>query len=75
MHDRFYKLKSRLNAFVYLVGGGTMEVVIPAGSIVNVLCAAANRTELATVRYREQSCNVQVDELEKCSISIVRPPA
>ena len=70
MLDHFYKLKSRLPGFVFLRGGGTTEITIPAGSIVNVLYAPVNRTELTSVRYGERSCKVQFDELRKCAISI-----
>lgn len=70
MLDRLYRLKSRLTGLVFLPGGGTMEVTIPAGSIVNVLCAPVNPTELTSVRYGERSCKVQFDELKKCAISI-----
>jgi hypothetical protein len=70
MLDRFYKLKSRLTGLVFLPSGSTMEVTIPAGSIVNVLCAPVNRTELTSVRYGERSCEVQIDALRKCGISM-----
>ena len=70
MLDRFYKLKSQLTGLVFLSGGGTMEVTIPAGSIVNVLCAPVNRTELTSIRCGERSCKVQFDELKECAISI-----
>lgn len=75
MLDHFYKLKSRLTGFVFLPSGGTMEVTIPAGSIVNVLCTPVNRTEFTSVRYGERSCKVQLDALKKCGISIGPVPA
>lgn len=70
MLDHFYKLKSRLPGFVFSRGGGTTEITIPAGSIVNVLCSPVNRTELTSVRWGQRSCKVEIDALKKCGTSI-----
>jgi len=75
MLDRFHKLKSRPAALVFLPSGGTMEITIPARSIVNVFCAPVNRTELTSVRYDERSCQVQIDALKESGISMGPVPA
>ena len=75
MLDRFHKLKSRPAALVFLPSGGTMEIAIPARSLVNVFCAPVNRTELTSARYDERSCKVQIDAVKKFGISMGRVPA
>jgi hypothetical protein len=75
MFNRFYKLKSRIPGFVLLPKGGTMQVVIPAGSVVNVLCACTNDAELVSVRHGERSCTVKSEELRRCGSPIAEVPA
>lgn len=61
-----YKLRSRVSGFVSLPSGGTMGVTIPPGSIVSILCAPLDATELMGVRYGDRSCTVRLQDLQKC---------
>jgi len=47
-----------------------MEVTIPAGSIVNILCAPLDGPELTRVRYGDRSCTVPLRELQRCGTPI-----
>jgi hypothetical protein len=66
MQEHSYKLRSGVAGFVSLPSGGTMEVTITAGSVVNVLPAPADGTELVNVRYGDLSCRLPLRELQKC---------
>ena len=66
MHDHSYKLRSQISGFVSLPSGGTMGVSIPPGSIVNVLCASPEGSDLTRVRYGDRSCTVPLRELQRC---------
>jgi hypothetical protein len=43
-----------------------MEVTIPVGSIVRILCGEEDETHLTLVSYDDRSCSVNVRELERC---------
>ena len=66
MPDRSYKLKLPLVGLLSLPAGGTMEVIIPYGSIVNVLGDPAEGPERTQVRYGDCTPTVLSRELLRC---------
>ena len=66
MPDRSYKLKLPLVGLLSLPTGGTMEVTIPYGSIVNVLGDAADGPERTLVRCGDCAPTVLRRELLRC---------
>lgn len=66
MQDHSYKLRSRISGFVSLPSGGTMGVTIPPGSIVSILGAPPEGSDLTDVRYGDRSCTVPLRELQRC---------
>ena len=70
MLDGPYKLKSSLIGFLSLHNGATMEITIPSGSIVNVLCAAPDSPERTQVKYGDRSSTVLLQELLRCGTPV-----
>ena len=68
MHDQTYRLKSGVAGFLSLPAGGTMEVTIPTGTVVTVLCAPLAGEGFVRVQYGEQTCAVPMRELQKCGV-------
>jgi len=68
MQNQMYKLKSGVAGFLKLPAGGTMEVTIPPGSEVSVLCAPTVGSGFVRVQYGEHSCVVPIRELQKCGL-------
>lgn len=67
-----YILRSRLRGFVFLPNSGTMEVTIPAGSVVHILCSASSSSDLTTVGYGGSTCNVRLEDLKKLGTATSR---
>ena len=65
MQDHSFKLNSDVTGFLSLPSGRTMEVTIPAGSIVDILCMPADGIGLTRVRYRNRSCLAKMEDLQK----------
>jgi hypothetical protein len=65
MQDHSYELKSDVTGFLSLPSGRTMEVTIPARSIVDILCMPADGMGLTRVRYRNRSCLAKMEDLQK----------
>jgi len=66
MENHSYKLKSGVAGFLKLPAGGAMEVTIPTGAVVAILCAPAAGNGFVRVRYGEHTCTVPMRELQKC---------
>ena len=70
MLDGYYKSRSSLVGFLSLPSGGTMEITIPSGSIVNVLCATSDSPERTQVKYGDRSSTVLLQELLRCGTPV-----
>jgi hypothetical protein len=74
MQDHSYKLKSDVTGFLFLPGGGTMEVTIPAGSIVDILSMPSEGMGLTRVRYRNRSCLAKMEDFRRFGIRMEPAP-
>jgi hypothetical protein len=74
MQDHSYKLTSDVTGFLPLPSGRTMEVTIPAGSIVDILCMPSDGMGLTRVRYRNRSCLTNMEELQKLGMRMEPAP-
>lgn len=70
MQNQSYKLRSGVAGFLRLPDGGTMEVTIPIGTVVAVLCAPTVGNAFVRVQYGEHTCAVPMRELQKCSLPV-----
>jgi hypothetical protein len=66
MNQKSYKLRSGVAGVVFLPGGGTMEVTIPAGSVVFVVSDQGGGKDLTEVQFGNRLCAVPLRELQKC---------
>jgi hypothetical protein len=66
MPNYAFKLRYEITGLVSLPTGGTMEITIPAGSLVNILSGFPDITELTRVQYGERTCAVSLRELQRC---------
>ena len=70
MRNQIYRLRSGVAGFLKLPAGGTMEVTIPTGTVVSVLCAPTAANGFACVQYGEYRCVVPMRELQKCGLPV-----
>ena len=70
MQNQIYKLRSGVAGFLKLPAGGTMEVTIPTGTVVAVLCSPAAGNGFVRVQYGQYRCMVPLRELQKCGLPV-----
>ncbi len=66
MLNQSYKLRTGLPGFISLPAGATIEVTIPAGSVVCVLRLSSDDRDLAGVLWEGATYDVPVRDLQRC---------